>query len=215
MGLLSCSKHGPLPKLLSLLAQFCRLIPGLPVHACDMVGFRALTGLMVIGRNKCCPFSIPRVAWSTPSLLAIILMSWKSLPGHRSWSKRNQPGDALSPGPMGGCESPSPLASPPPPLLPSASEVLALLLMALEAGWEVAQEAHGGRYGACGTDWDWWRAGVHLKRGRWGSHRREKGGQGGGPGLDGRGICSCSQRHRFGISLGGLSAMFRPAPPPF
>lgn len=91
-------------------------------------------------------------------------MSWKSLPGHSSWSERNRLGDALSPWPPGGCESRTPLAGPP-LRLPSASELLALLWIALQAACEGAQEAHGGMYWAGGTDRGRCRAAVHLERG--------------------------------------------------
>lgn len=98
-----------------------------------------------------------------------------------------------------------PLAGP--QLLPSAPEVLALLLMALEVGSEVEEVA------CVGVDCVWHRLGQ--VRGRCVS--REVGGRGvteqikenRAPGPDGQGICSCSQGCMFGILMGGLGALFR------
>lgn len=80
----------------------------------------------------------------------------------------------------------------PPMLLPSASEVLVLLLMAL--GLAVKLWMGECTMNVC-VGWGRCRGGVHLRAGKYQRDDTEgkKESKGGVPGLDGRGIYNCSQ----------------------
>lgn len=131
-------------------------------------------------------------------------MTWKSLPGHSSWSERSAGVPCLS--------GPSEAVNHACHLLAPQASALCLRGTAFSidssGGWPSS-----GRPGMrCALLSGLGQAGVHLESWEVGGDTEEiKESRGGIPGLDGKGICNCSQGCTFATSMGGLSASFRHA----